>query len=49
MKASAIKTFDGTDLTAASAKVSDLTSGRVVLAGTDGAIEDSANMTFVKV
>ena len=29
-----------------SAKVSDLTAGRVVLAGTDGEIEDSANLTF---
>jgi hypothetical protein len=27
-------------------KVSDLTSGRVVTAGTSGAIEDSANLTF---
>ena len=27
-------------------KVEDLTSGRVVLAGTDGEIEDSANLTF---
>jgi hypothetical protein len=32
--------------TLASAKVSDLTSGRVVIAGTDGAIEDSGNLTF---
>ena len=32
--------------TLASAKVSDLTAGRVVLAGTAGEIEDSANMTF---
>ena len=32
--------------TLASATVSDLTSGRVVLAGTAGAIEDSANLTF---
>ena len=32
--------------TLASAIVSDLTSGRVVLAGTSGAIEDSANATF---
>ena len=32
--------------TLASAKVSDLTAGRVVLAGTDGAIEDSGNLTF---
>ena len=34
------------EATLASATVSDLTSGRVVLAGTSGAIEDSANMTF---
>jgi hypothetical protein len=34
------------EATLASAIVSDLTSGRVVLAGTSGAIEDSANMTF---
>ena len=32
--------------TLASATVSDLTSGRVVLAGTGGAIEDSGNLTF---
>jgi len=32
--------------TLASATVSDLTAGRVVLAGTSGAIEDSANLTF---
>lgn len=32
--------------TLSSAKVSDLTSGRVVLAGTDGEIEDSSNLTF---
>ena len=32
--------------TLASATVSDLTSGRVVLAGTAGAIEDSGNFTF---
>ena len=37
------KSFDGTDLTAASAKITDLTSGRVVLAGTSGALEDSNN------
>ena len=29
-----------------SATVSDLTSGRVVIAGTSGAIEDSGNLTF---
>ena len=28
------------------AKISDLTSGRVVLAGTDGELQDSANLTF---
>jgi hypothetical protein len=38
--------WDGTDIIAGSAKVSDLTSGRVVTAGTSGAIEDSANLTF---
>ena len=32
--------------TLASVNVEDLTSGRVVLAGTDGEIEDSANLTF---
>ena len=36
----------GAGLVASSAKVSDLTSGRVVLAGTDGEIEDSGNLTF---
>ena len=34
------------EATLASAIVEDLTSGRVVLAGTGGAIEDSANLTF---
>jgi len=34
------------EATLASAIVSDLTSGRVVLAGTSGAIEDSTNLTF---
>ena len=34
------------ETTLASAIVSDLTAGRVVLAGTSGAIEDSANLTF---
>jgi len=33
-------------LTANTAKVEDLTSGRVVLAGTGGEIEDSGNLTF---
>lgn len=32
--------------TLASAIISDLTAGRVVLAGTDGAVEDSGNLTF---
>ena len=32
--------------TFATAQVSDLTSGRVVTAGTDGELEDSANLTF---
>jgi len=35
-----------TSATLASAAVSDLTSGRVVLAGTSGELEDSANLTF---
>ena len=35
-----------TSLVAGSAKVSDLTSGRVVLAGASGEIEDSANLKF---
>lgn len=34
------------EATLASATVEDLTSGRVVLAGTGGAIEDSGNLTF---
>jgi hypothetical protein len=34
------------ELTIPSATISDLTSGRVVLAGTSGAIEDSGNLTF---
>jgi len=34
------------EATLASATVSDLTSGRVVLAGTSGAVEDSGNLTF---
>jgi hypothetical protein len=32
--------------TLATAKISDLTDGRVLLAGTDGEVEDSANLTF---
>ena len=39
-------TFDGTDLTMASAKVSDLTNTRVVTAGTSGALSDDANLYF---
>ena len=35
-----------TSATLASAKVSDLTSGRIVLAGTAGELEDSANLAF---
>ncbi len=46
-----IGTFDGGldiggEAALASATVEDLTSGRVVLAGTGGALEDSANLTF---
>ena len=36
----------GSGLIASSAKISDLTSGRVVFAGTGGELEDSANLTF---
>jgi len=36
----------GGETTLSSATVSDLTSGRVVLAGTSGALEDSLNLTF---
>ena len=39
-------TLSAGETTLSSATVSDLTSGRVVLAGTDGAIEDSGNLTF---
>lgn len=35
-----------TELTAASAIVSDLTNNRIVIAGTSGALEDDANFTF---
>ena len=45
IKATATLHADG-EATLASAIVEDLTSGRVVLAGTSGAIEDSANLTF---
>ena len=36
----------GTALVAGSAKVEDLTDNRVVIAGTDGELEDSSNLTF---
>ena len=36
----------GAEATFSSATVSDLTDGRVVLAGTNGALEDSANLTY---
>jgi len=39
-------TLSAGETTLSSATVSDLTSGRVVLAGTSGAIEDSGNLTF---
>ena len=38
--------ISGGETTLSSATVSDLTAGRVVLAGTSGALEDSANLTF---
>ena len=38
--------YIGTEATLASAKVSDLTSGRVVLAGTSGEIQDDTNLTY---
>ena len=38
--------FVTTEATLASAKVSDLTSDRIVLAGVDGALEDDINFTF---
>ena len=38
--------ISGGETTLSSATVSDLTAGRVVLAGSSGAIEDSANLTF---
>ena len=36
----------GSETTLSSATVSDLTSGRVVLAGTSGALQDNSNLTF---
>jgi len=45
LTASAAFEADG-EATLASAVIEDLTSGRVVTAGTSGAIEDSANLTF---
>ena len=41
-----IATLNSTTLVAASAKVSDLTDNRVVVAGSAGELEDSANLTF---
>ena len=38
--------ISGGETTLSSATVSDLTAGRVVLAGTSGALEDSGNLTF---
>jgi len=38
--------ISGGETTLSSATVSDLTAGRVVLAGTSGSLEDSANLTF---
>ena len=38
--------ISGGETTLSSATVSDLTSGRVVLAGTSGSLEDSTNLTF---
>ena len=38
--------ISGGETTLSSATVSDLTSGRVVLAGTSGALQDSGNLTF---
>jgi hypothetical protein len=38
--------ISGGETVLSSATVSDLTSGRVVLAGTSGALQDSANLTF---
>ena len=43
---SAKVTFDGTDLIASSIIVSDVTSGRVLLGGTSGAIVDNTDFTF---
>tara|TARA_Y100001937_G_scaffold14425_1_gene19369 strand:- start:35399 stop:38368 length:2970 start_codon:yes stop_codon:yes gene_type:complete len=37
---------DGAAIEAASAKISDLTNNRVVIAGTSGELEDDANLTF---
>lgn len=38
--------ISGGETTLSSATISDLTAGRVVLAGTSGSLEDSANLTF---
>ena len=37
---------DGAAIEAASAKISDLTNNRIVIAGTSGELEDDANLTF---
>ena len=41
-----LQVLDAQETTLSSATVSDLTAGRVVLAGTNGAIEDNSNLTF---
>ncbi len=41
-----LQVLDAQETTLSSATISDLTAGRVVLAGTSGAIEDSGNLTF---
>jgi len=43
---STLGVLEAGESTLASATVSDLTSGRITLAGTAGALEDSANLTF---
>jgi hypothetical protein len=43
---SAGATITGGETTLSSATVSDLTAGRVVLAGTSGSLEDNSNLTF---
>jgi len=41
-----LQVLDAQETTLSSVTVSDLTAGRIVLAGTSGAIEDSGNLTF---